>query len=176
MDFYLSRMRDIFTYNAETGDLTWKARPRSHFLTDFAHKSWNGKNAGRLAGTDKSGRHVRVGVNGDSVLAHRIIWEMHNGPIPDGYEIDHRDLCPNNNRLSNLRLATPSQNRCNTRKRSHNTTGLKGVFWDKSRAKWVAYIGVNGTQINLGRYITKGLAAVARAKATLKYHGQFARV
>lgn len=169
-------MTNLFTYDSLTGALTWNERPREHFLSDVAWKTWNGKNAGKKAGTCHGKRHVRVGVDGVSVLAHRIIWEMHYGPIPEGMQVDHRDCCPTNNRLKNLRLATASQNRCNAGKRAHNTTGLKGVFWDKSRQKWVAYIGIGGRQVNLGRHITKGMAAVAYAKAAIRHHGQFARV
>lgn len=148
-------MKNLFCYDSESGVLTWMA-------------------TGKVAGYRKLGRHIRVGVLGNSLLAHRIIWEMHYGPIPEGLEIDHLDRDPHNNRLSNLRLATQSENRCNAPMRSHNTTGLKGVFWDLARRKWVSYIGIRGKQINLGRYSTKGLAAVAYAKGALRYHGKFA--
>lgn len=149
-------MMDQFTADPETGILMWKN--------------------GRRAGCVSHWGYVKIKLKGKELLAHRVMWEMVNGTIPDGMEIDHRNGVKTDNRISNLRLATPFQNRCNAGKRAHNTTGLKGVFWDKSRAKWVAYIGVNGTQINLGRHITKGLAAVAYAKAALRFHGQFARL
>lgn len=112
---------------------------------------------------------------GKEYLAHRVLWELVNGQIPSNKEVDHVNGNKSDNRLSNLRLATPFQNRCNAGKRAHNTTGIKGVFWDRAREKWVAYIGVNGIQINLGRHATEGLAAIAYAKAAIRYHGQFAR-
>ena len=46
-------------------------------------------------------------------------------------DIDHRDTNPLNNQRVNLRSATRSQNSANTGKSKNNTSGYKGVHWDK---------------------------------------------
>ena len=51
--------------------------------------------------------------DGGRFYEHRVIWEMHNGPIPDGLVIDHIDRNPRNNSIENLRVVTQSQNHLN---------------------------------------------------------------
>jgi hypothetical protein len=63
--------------------------------------------------------------------AHKIIiWN------PKGFEIDHIDHNPLNNQKENLRIVTRSQNRMNSRLNSNNTSGFKGISWNKARQKW----------------------------------------
>lgn len=110
--------------------------------------------------------------------AHRIIWEMHHGPILERMEIDHRDGNPFNNKLSNLRLVTSAQNKCNSRLKSHSKSRLKGVMFSHRKTNpWRSTIRLMGGQLKaLGNFPTKGLAAVAYAKAALRYHGEYFRV
>lgn len=42
--------------------------------------------------------------NGKPIRLHRYVWEKHNGEIPDGYHIHHKDHNPDNNDISNLEL------------------------------------------------------------------------
>jgi len=79
-------------------------------------------------------------------------------------------------RRENMREATVSQNRHNTGIRTDNSSGYKGVSWDKSMNKWVAQIQVNCKGIKIGRFTTKELAALAYNRAAIKYHGEFARL
>lgn len=65
---------------------------------------------------------------GKTYRLHRVIWELHNGAIPDGMEIDHIDGDTNNNKLSNLRLVTKSQNAFN-RKNHTGKTLPKGIVF-----------------------------------------------
>lgn len=111
--------------------------------------------------------------------AHRIIWKMHKGdPVPD--RIDHIDMDPFNNRPGNMREAGHAENMRNRRVQRNNQCGLKGVTYAKARAHlptpWVAKININGRSTNLGSFATKGLAAVAHAKAAMRHHGQFSYV
>lgn len=81
---------------------------------------------------------------GKKNLEHRAIWELFNGLIPDGMDIDHINRDRTDNRIENLRLATRSQN-------CHNTKA-KGYSWNKSREKFVAYISTMGKTIYLGAF------------------------
>lgn len=72
-------------------------------------------------------RYFETSIDGVGYICHRIIWEIFNGPIPDGLIIDHIDGNPQNNKIDNLRLVTHKQNARNSRKRSHNKTGFTGV-------------------------------------------------
>lgn len=112
--------------------------------------------------------YIRVKLNQQSYFAHRIIWEMHYGPIPEGMQIDHINHDRTDNRLCNLRLVTASDNMKNQKKRSDNTSGITGVRFDASRGRWIAQIQVEGKSINLGRFLSLDMAIDARREAELK--------
>lgn len=91
-----------------------------------------------------------------------------------GYEIDHINHKTLDNRKQNLRFVTHSQNLMNGKKRIDNTSGYKGVIWDKDNKKWRAQLHINQKHIGLGRFINKQDAINARRKAEKKYFGEFA--
>jgi hypothetical protein len=101
---------DYFTYDPETGSLTWKERPISSFADPARGKIWNGRFPGKVAGHNRlwKGRPWRVEVHLGKFTtgAHRVIWQMIHGPIPDGMHVDHIDGNPWNNLAENLRLCT----------------------------------------------------------------------
>lgn len=87
-----------------------------------------------------------------TIYLHRFIWELKNGNIPEGLDIEHWDENKLNCQISNLRLATRSENCCNVTKRKNNKSGYKGVskhVYRKERkdgtykeyTKWTAEIG-----------------------------------
>lgn len=106
-----------------------------------------------------------------SVLMHRVIAQT-----PDDLDTDHRDGNGLNNRRSNLRNATKSQNMHNARQRADNSSGYKGVCWHKRKGKWEARIRLNGRQNHLGYYDTPEAAFEARSKAAHTLHQEFARM
>lgn len=165
---------ELFSYSADVGHLVWKARPLHHFANKNAWAVWNSKHSERRACAKHGRGYCYVRLNGKSFLAHRVIWEMLHSPIIEGVEIDHIDGDGLNNREWNLREASRSQNMQNYPKPVTNTSGVKGVsrFGDR----WRSSIRANGKNIYLGLHDTKGQAAVAYAKAALRYHGQFARL
>lgn len=108
------------------------------------------------------------------MLMHRLILGL---KPKDGRFGDHKD--PNNtldNRLSNLRIATPKQNTHNVRMHKDNKSGLKGVSWSTAMNRWGAHIYLNGKQTSLGYFVDKFEAHQAYCKAATAYFGEFARV
>lgn len=70
---------------------------------------------------------------------------------------------------ANCRWATPAQQSINKGLCSRNTSGVAGVWWDKSRNRWLASLSIDGKSLNLGRFINKKDAVVARKVAEEKY-------
>jgi len=84
-------------------------------------------------------------------------------PNPEGKaEVDHIDNDPSNNRIENLRWATREENSRNTRIRSDNESGVKGVSWCDRDQKWCARIKIDGITVYLGYYNTIEEATLAR--------------
>jgi hypothetical protein len=90
---------------------------------------------------------------GKTFMLHRAIYEMHNGKIPEGFYIDHIDRNPLNNKIENLRLASKSESKINTRTPRNNTTGYKGVLRTPN-GKFQARLGFNGKKLYLGLFNT----------------------
>ena len=103
-------------------------------------------------------------------LMHRLILECKIGE-----QGDHRNHNGLDNRRFNLRTCSPGQNRANQRLRKNNTSGYKGVSWDKSRGKWQVGIKPFGEKRRaLGRYSDKETAARAYDEAARRLFGEFA--
>lgn len=111
---------------------------------------------------------------------HKTAIRLHNfifdGEIPTGYEIDHKNRKKWDNRKSNLRLATRSQNNINRDVCKSNSSGYTGVSYMRSKQKWRAYITVNNKQIYLGLYNSVEEAYRVRVKAEKKYYGKFSSI
>lgn len=103
-------------------------------------------------------------------LLHRFIMNP-----PDDMQIDHINGNPLDNRKSNLRICTQQQNLLNKGIKSNNTTGITGVYWDKSRKKWLASIGLNGRSHHLGRFDNLEDAIKVRKQAEIEYFGKYRR-
>jgi hypothetical protein len=91
-------------------------------------------------------------------------------------QTDHRDGDGLNNCRANLRPATNKQNQGNGRRPSHNTSGYKGVTWDRGINRWRARIAVNRRMRNLGVYNSVENAARAYDEAAREIFGEFACV
>lgn len=155
-----ARLQQLFTFDPATGELRWKRR--------------KGVAAGSVAGCVSKDGYRRICVDGVDYLAHRLVWAFVRGtPVPPF--IDHRNTRKDDNRPRNLRAATKSQNGMNRPKQRDNSTGFKGVCWDKAKSKYAATIKRNGKQYNLGRFDDPATAHAAYVRAAAELHGEFAR-
>lgn len=165
-------LQAYLAYDSETGVFTW--RPR--IVTETHHRVFNERHAGERAGTadDRGYRHVILRHGGERYLIreHRLAFLFMTGAWPVD-EVDHRNLDKGDNRWSNLRHASPSQNGGNVLARRRNTSGRKGVNWAAGR--WVAKIQAQGVQHHLGRFDDLDEAAAAYQEAAARLHGEFAR-
>jgi hypothetical protein len=91
--------------------------------------------AGAVAGGKTSAGYFTVMVKGYRTVAHRVIWEMFNGSIPQDTFVDHIDGNKGNNKIENLRLATHSINCRNRMKQSNNRSGVTGVNCTETRGR-----------------------------------------
>lgn len=93
---------------------------------------------------------------------------------PPGRLVDHRNRNKIDNRRCNLRVTDRSGNAINSKFRSHNTSGFRGVSLCRDTGKWRGEIRVSGKRIKLGRFDCKKDAARAYDIAAKKYHGEYA--
>jgi hypothetical protein len=103
----------------------------------------------------------------------RQTWEKLNGPIPDGFWIDHFDGNQDNNSPENLRLATPTQNQGNLKRRKNNSSGFRGVSYHKITGKWKAQLYTKYKFYYLGLYDTPEEASEAYLKKAKEYFGEY---
>lgn len=109
--------------------------------------------------------------NGKELKMHRVIMDC-----PDGMEVDHihGNMTRNDNRKSNLRIVTKSENGRNKGLLPTNKSGVTGVSWNKQNNKWEAYITHLGHHHFLGFSDTIEGAAKLRKQAEEKYFGEYA--
>lgn len=115
-------------------------------------------------------RAVKVGDRTMTVRMHRVILSAH----PDAL-VDHINGNGLDNRKANLRVATNSQNLANRGAQRNNTSGFKGVTWNKAAGKWQASLKLNGNRWYLGLHNTAEDASAAYQEAARRAFGEFAR-
>ena len=140
-------LEDTLTYDPDTGLFKWLDNYRKHA------KGW-------FKGTP-SNEYLEIRVNGKKYLTHRLAWYLMHGKFPK-YFIDHKNGNTTDNRLSNLREATPQQN-------SQNCKG-RGTSFNKKARKWESRISVNRKDLFLGYFDTEEEARQAYVKGKKKYH------
>tara|TARA_Y100001963_G_C6650802_1_gene385609 strand:+ start:224 stop:748 length:525 start_codon:yes stop_codon:yes gene_type:complete len=119
---------------------------------------------------DSRGRYIIAIYKGKNYQSARICYYLGTGNNPGRFQIDHKDQNKQNNKLNNLRLKNNSEQQRNTKLRSCNKSGVRGVCWDKKAEKWVAYITINLKKIKLYYGYNKDHAIKARIKAEKKYY------
>jgi hypothetical protein len=163
IDLTQQELREIFKYDENTGLLLWK-NPLGCKMK-----------AGDVAGSVDSYGYLAIRYNKRRYRAHRLIWVYLHGNIPNDKMVDHIDMDKSNNKADNLRLCTCSENKRNTRKQINNTSGYKGVRWNISRRKWIAYTNVNGKYYQIGYFDAEGDARAAHKNFCTQHFGEFYR-
>ena len=155
------RLLEVLEYNQETGLFTWK--------TAISDKI----KVGTRAGSKTQMNYIKIRVDNKYYRAHILAWFYTHGEWPEKM-LDHINNVGTDNRMINLRLATASENRANSRMRKNNTSGIKGVYFDKSKGKWCARVRFEG---KVTRKLFDDLEEAEAYVVTLREEmcGQFAR-
>lgn len=153
------QVKELFEYDPRNGVFTWKARTCQRNMV------------GKIAGTLNTFGHRQIRVDGTLRMAHHLAWLYITGEWPPE-NIDHVNGNPDDNRISNLRLATPKQNQENVKLRCDNSSGHKGVYWNKRERKWVARVQHHKTRIFVGRFdsLTDAVNAVKLTRDDVYTH------
>lgn len=157
----IERLREVLRY--ECGRFFWRISPSNRVAI------------GDQAGSLRTNGYWYISIDGVSHLTHRLAWFWHHGTWPE-LDLDHINRNKWDNRIENLREATASQNIANSRLSSSNSSGFRGVSWNKRLERWHAYICVRGTRKHLGFFETAEDAAAAYAVAAREHFGDFANI
>jgi hypothetical protein len=162
-------------YDNKTGKLFWKPKDgNGRYERAFNKRLANKEITYKIASGYIS---IRFYLNGRThfQVAHRLIWYIENRKTPENF-LDHIDGNRENNLISNLRDVTQEVNMRNASKRKNNTSGVTGVYYSKSRNKWIAQ-AVGGKSRHIGVFDSKEDAenAVRKRRLELGYtenHGR----
>lgn len=155
----VARLHERLSYDPATGILTWKACS-------------NPRLEGCAAGSMSRRGYMKLSCDGRFMSAHRVAWALFHGTWPE-LGIDHINRNKSDNRICNLRLATPTQNNANRGTSRNNSHGAKGVTRLPS-GSWQAQIQVQGKNHYLGAFRDKMAAKAAYAAAAQRFFGDFA--
>ena len=160
-------LRSLMTYDPTAGVFWWRSNPARS-------TQWNARYAGQIAGAFDIKGYQIITICRKAYKAHRLAYLYIHGAWPTG-DVDHINGDKADNRIANLREATRSQNCANKGVGASNTSGVKGVSWNRSLCKWGASIKANRRNIHLGYFNDLGEAQSVYTEAASEYFGQFAR-
>ncbi len=152
-------LKQLFVYEPETGK--------------FVRRTNAGvKKVGDVAEARHPKGYIRIIHKGRFYLAHRLAFLYMNGYMPE--QVDHINGIRDDNRWENLRGVSPSQNSYNSKKPSDNTSGVKGVYWNKRDKAWVCRINVKGklawSFFTKDKEEAERVTRAAREKLHAEYH------
>ena len=156
----LEAFRKALSYDPITGVLKWKINNGRAFK-------------GKIAGGVAAKGYLAFNFNEKTFKAHRVAWFMTYGSWPT-HQIDHINGIKDDNRISNLREATQSENQKNVGTRKDNKTGYKGVSYHSKRKTYVARMMINGKEKWIGDFPTAEKASQEYLRHAELHHAEFA--
>jgi Demerecviridae HNH endonuclease len=170
LDLSFARLRELLDYNPQTGWLTWRVEHRTGRGKGRLLRA-SGSRAGCWHDPETTGRKLgwrSINIDHHLYREARVIWFWMTGKWPDRL-IDHANGDSSDNRWSNLRLATDSQNKANSEVRSDSLSGVKGVH-RLGNGRYRARLG----RQHLGYFDTADAAHAAFVAAAQRAYGDFA--
>ena len=153
MEITQARLKELLDYNSETGEFRYVSSGTA------------------CIGSNAEG-YRRIWAYGKRYMLHVLAWLYVHGVLPSR-KLDHANGVRDDNRMTNLREANDFQNAWNSKMKSNNIAGVKGV--SKHRNRWRARILINNKKVNLGSYETIEQAASAYQAVAKQVHGEFYR-
>jgi hypothetical protein len=153
-------LKSILHYDPSDGKWTW--------IRD-SKRTWKGRPAGSL-----SLGYLRIAIDQKLYRSARLAVLYMTGEWPD-YEVDHINGIKDDDRWCNLRKADRRNNAMNIGLTSANTSGYKGVYYNKRQKMWLAQIRIDGVKTSIGFYDTAEKAGKAYQEYALKRHKEFAK-
>lgn len=152
-------------YSPETG-MCWRV--------DSRDGNWNLVTPGTM------GEYTVLRIGCNQPKLHRIVAEVFlnaGKPLAPQQDVDHIEQVDGSHwqdRLINLRICSRSENNWNRKLSLNNTSGYKGVSWNKPNSKWRVRIKISGKSQHLGYFPTPEAAAEAYDAAAIRHFGEFA--
>jgi hypothetical protein len=138
-DLDSKRLKELLEYNPETGIFTRKI-------------GIGGQKAGAIAGKQRKDGYIDINISPKRYLAHRLAWLYIHDSWPNQM-LDHINGIRNDNKISNLREVTNSENQQNkTKARKDSNSKFQCVNYKPSHKKWEAYITVNRVKKHIGHF------------------------
>lgn len=156
------KLKSILRYCPDTGLFVRLVRTNKYAIGSVAGSvSWKG--------------YIKIKIDKKEYFAHRLAWLYMTGFWPED-QMDHISNVKDDNRWTNLRECSNSQNCANRGIPKTNSSGFKGVCWNRFAKRWVARIGFQNKKLHLGHFDCPQEAALAYNKKAVELFGEFARV
>ena len=175
------QIKKLLHYNPETGIFTWLKRTPKMFKNgegiysiERNCKIWNTRFSGKPAGRLNDFGYIIITIHERKYSSHKLAYTYMTGKQVKE-EIDHKNGKTNDNRWINLRPATSTQQKRNSKVSSRNTSGYRGVSLSKQKNKWRARGVINRKEIHLGFFDTPEEASKAYLKWAKQAFGKFFR-
>lgn len=159
------QLHQVLHYDPATGVFTWKSLPEGLGRNQMRE----GDRAGWI---DTSQGYRYIEINRQTYRAARLAWFYMTGKWPKKI-VDHKDRDRANDSWENLRQCSRPENGANMSLRSDNTSGVRGVNWNKAQQKWHARIMWQQSSIHLGFFVDLEEAKRVREERASQLYGEF---